>query len=63
MAQQVKNLTSIHEDESLIPGLAQCVKGSIVAVSCGVGHRLGSDLILLWLWRRPAAAAPIGPLL
>ena len=23
------------------------------------GHRLGSDLALLWLWCRPAAAAPI----
>ena len=34
---------------------------SIVAVSCGVGHRLGLDLGLLWLWCRPAAAAPIQP--
>ena len=25
MAQRVKNLISIHEDEGLIPGLAQCV--------------------------------------
>ena len=29
-------------------------------VSCGVGHRCGSDLALLWLWCRLAAAAPIG---
>ena len=25
-------------------------EGSGVAVSCGVGHRLGSDPTLLWLW-------------
>ena len=31
-------------------------------MSCGVGHRRGSDLALLWLWHRPVAAAPIGPL-
>ena len=30
--------------------------------SCGVGHRCGSDPVLLWLWRRPAATAPIRPL-
>uniref|UniRef100_A0A8C3VJN5 Interleukin-18-binding protein n=1 Tax=Catagonus wagneri TaxID=51154 RepID=A0A8C3VJN5_9CETA len=29
---------------------------------CGVGRRCGSDPALLWLWCRPAAAAPIGPL-
>ena len=33
-----------------------------VAVSCGVGHRCGLDLVLLWLWCRPAAAAPLRPL-
>ena len=31
-------------------------------MSCGIGHRRGSDLALLWLWRRPAATAPIRPL-
>ena len=31
-------------------------------MSCGVGRRLGSDPVLLWLWRRPEATAPIGPL-
>ena len=37
-------------------------KGSGVAVSCGVGHRCDSDLVLLWLWCRPVATAPIGSL-
>ena len=27
-----------------------------------MGHRHGSNLTLLWLWHRPAAVAPIGPL-
>ena len=31
-------------------------------MSCGVGCRRGSDLALLWLWCRLAAAAPIRPL-
>ena len=31
-------------------------------MSCGAGHRRGSDLELLWLWRRPAAVALIQPL-
>ena len=36
--------------------------GSGIAMSCGAGHRRGLDLALLWLWRRPVATAPIGPL-
>ena len=31
-------------------------------MSCGVDHRSGSDPVLLWLWCRPAAVAPIRPL-
>ena len=29
---------------------------------CGVGRRHGLNLVLLWLWCRPAAAALIRPL-
>ena len=35
-------------------------EGSSVAMSCGVGRRQGSDLVLLW--HRPAATALIEPL-
>ena len=31
-------------------------------MSCGTGHRCGSDPELLWLWYRPAAIALIQPL-
>ena len=44
-----------------IPGLTQWVK-DLWDPSCGVGGKLGSDLALLWLWCRLAAAAPIQPL-
>ena len=62
VAQWVKNTTSIHEDVHLIPGLVQWIKGSGVATSYTVGHRRGSDLVLLWLWCRLAAMALIQPL-
>ena len=31
-------------------------------MSCGVGHKCGSDPALLWLWRRPVSTARIRPL-
>ena len=53
------NPTRNHEVADLILAL---LSGSGIAVSCGVGQRRGSDPTLLWLWRRLAATAPIGPL-
>ena len=38
------------------------LSGSSIAMSCGVDRRRGSDPKFLWLWHRPAAAAPIRPL-
>ena len=37
-------------------------QGSGIALSCGVGCRRRLDLMLLWLWGRPAAVAPVQPL-
>ena len=62
MAQPVKNPTSIHKGEGLIPRLAQWVTGCRVALSCGVGRRRGRNLVWLWLWCKLAATALIQPL-
>jgi len=55
----VTNPTRNHEVAGSILGLVQD-RGA--AVSCGVVCRCGSDPVLLWLWCRAAAVAPIRPL-
>ena len=62
VVQWLMNPTRNQEVVGLISGLAQWVKDPSVALSCGVGHRCGSDPTLLWLWHRPAAVALIRPL-
>ena len=61
MAKQVTNPTSIHEDVGSNPGPCSVGQGPSVAMSGGVGCRHGSEPVLLWLWCRPAAVAPIQP--
>ena len=37
-------------------------EGSIIAKSCGIGPRCGSELALLWQWSKPAGTTQILPL-
>ena len=61
MAQQVTNLTSIHEDTGSSPWPRSLGGRTGIAMSCGVGHRHGSDPTWLWLWYGLAATVPTGP--
>ena len=45
-----------------VPSLALLSGVAVVAVSCGVSHRHGSDPPLLWLWRQTMVIAPMRPL-
>ena len=48
-----------HEVGGFDPWPRSVGEGSSIALSCGVGLGHGLDPALLWLWRRPAAVAPI----
>ena len=57
------NPTSIHEDVGSSPGLTQWVEDPALLWSIrSLGLRCASDPMLLWLWGRLAAGAPIRPL-
>ena len=53
MVQWVKNLISLCEDVSSIPGLTQRVKDLVLPpAACSKAHRFSADLLLPWLWHR-----------
>ena len=56
MAQWAENPTSVHEDVGLTPGLIRWLKDLQAAVWVANAARIP---LLLWLWYRLAAVAPI----
>ena len=61
VAWQVKSLTQCLWGCGFNPWPHSVGEESAAATSCTTGHRGGSDLVLLWLWHKPAAATPIQP--
>ena len=62
VAQWVKNPPQCSWSCRFHPWSRSVGYGSGMATNWGISCRCGVDLALLWLWCRPAAAAPIWPL-
>ena len=61
MAQWLTNQNQYPRGRRFDPWPCSVGYRSCVALSCGVGHKCSSDLVLLWLWSRRIATSPIQP--